>query len=91
LGAFRKAWQWYSEDRKMCLKADKCAKCGGKGKLYADHVEPVVDIRKGWRGWDVHFERMFGGRLQPLCKGCHDAKSKTENALRRAADGKHKG
>lgn len=83
LGACRKAWQWFSEARKECLKAKTCLKCGKTERLYADHITPVVDIKKGWQGWDTHIDRMMNGALQPLCKECHNKKSKAENAERR--------
>jgi len=49
-------------------------------KLVADHIEPVVDPRTGFIGWDNYYDRMFNGQLQCLCEVCHKAKSKEENA-----------
>jgi 5-methylcytosine-specific restriction endonuclease McrA len=38
----------------------------------------------GFTTWDDYIKRMFEGKLQPLCETCHKAKSKIENAERRA-------
>lgn len=79
----RKIWRW-SPARKSCLSNKQCAKCRTRfGKLYADHIDPVVDPAKGFETWDIYITRMFTGQLQPLCEKCHKAKSKEENALRR--------
>ena len=75
--ALRKIWRW-SPQRRECLKAKKCCKCSGGGKLYADHVSPVVETRKGFQGWDIYISRLFEGTLQPLCEKCHSIKSKAE-------------
>jgi 5-methylcytosine-specific restriction endonuclease McrA len=83
--AFRKIWRW-SKARRECLKADVCNECGNRipPKLRrADHIDPVISVHYGWEGWQVYYERMFNGKLQMMCKGCHDAKTKRENALRR--------
>lgn len=81
----RKIWRW-SPQRRECLKAVVCKKCGlPRPKLYADHILPVVDPRTGFTSWDSYIERLFLGSLQPLCEKCHKAKSKIENAERRKA------
>lgn len=80
----RKIWRW-SPARRACLKAKSCIKCASRAKLYADHVEPVVDPRVGFVDWNVYIERLFGGALQPLCEACHKAKSKGEAAERAKA------
>lgn len=78
----RKIWRW-SPARRLCLKAKRCCLCGSTAKLYADHINPVVDTRTGFTTWDNYIERLFKGSLQPLCDVCHKAKSKEENRLRR--------
>ncbi len=79
----RKIWRW-SPQRRACLQATVCAICGKKaGKLLADHIEPVIEPRIGFEGWDIYIERMFNGKLQALCKPCHSIKTKEENAVRR--------
>lgn len=83
----RKIWRW-SPSRKDCLKSKLCIQCGRKGtearRLRADHIEPVVDPLHGFQTWDIYISRMFNGKLQALCDGCHKLKSKEENAQRRA-------
>ena len=65
-----------------------CAKCklvfSRKG-VSVDHIEPVVDPRKGWQGFDEYIRRMFCSEtgFQILCGPCHDKKTKKENTVRR--------
>jgi 5-methylcytosine-specific restriction endonuclease McrA len=49
-------------------------------KPQLDHKDPVVDISKGWEGFDLYIERLFCDTegLQVLCKECHDIKSAKE-------------
>lgn len=66
----------------------RCAKCGNsfpmKG-VQVDHKKPVVDVKKGFAGWDVYISRLYieASGLQVLCKGCHDVKSKSERIKRK--------
>jgi len=56
-----------------------------KKTFRVDHIDPVVDPRTGFVGYDVYAKRLFCGLsgLQGLCKPCHDLKSKGENKVRR--------
>lgn len=81
----RLAWRYYSQARKECLASGQCRLCKSKEKIYADHVEPVINPAFGFEGWDVLYKRMFTGELQPLCEGCHKAKTKAENNARARA------
>lgn len=79
----RKIWRW-SPKRRECLTAKQCFKCRNRTrKLYADHIEPVVNPAKGFEDWNTYIKRMFEGPLQPLCSACHKVKSLEENKLRR--------
>lgn len=75
-----------------------CASCGekvpptvkgedGKRKtnISVDHIEPVIDPKKGFTTWDDYIERMFCEKdnLQLLCKSCHDNKTKQEKEIAR--------
>src|ERR1051326_8604027 len=81
---FRLSWRFYSNARKTCIKAAVCAVCRkNKRPLYADHIEAVINPKTGFRGWDEYYNRMFNGKLQALCRDCHKAKTKKENAERR--------
>lgn len=73
----RKIWRW-SPQRRLCLKAKQCCKCRSRGKLFADHISPVVGTREGFTDWNTYIFRLFTGELQPLCETCHKEKSKTE-------------
>jgi hypothetical protein len=55
-------------------------------EIQIDHISPVVPT-SGWEGFDNFIARLFcaSNGLQTLCKPCHKAKSKEENAARRAA------
>lgn len=52
-----------------------------------DHVDSVVDVDKGWQGWDVYIERLFCGPddLKVLCKACHKGVSREEMNQRKEA------
>ena len=68
----------------------KCAKCklafSRKG-VSIDHVDPVVDPRRGWQGFDEYIKRMFCGKdgFQILCGTDHDEKTARERTIRTAA------
>ena len=80
--SLRKIWRW-SPNRRLCLKSKFCAYCKkAKKKLFADHIDPVVNPLKGFETWDIYIERLFQGVLQPLCKACHKGKSKEEAKVR---------
>lgn len=66
----------------------KCAACKGlfgPKQISLDHIKPVVDPHKGFIDWNNYIERLFCEEdgFQVLCKTCHSAKSKHENAIRR--------
>lgn len=54
-----------------------------KNNIYTDHIEPVVDPKKGFTTWDEFIKRLFvtEDKLQVLCKECHDVKTKEERYL----------
>lgn len=98
--AFRKVWRW-TPSRQACLKdVTACAECKKPARQYfADHIDPVVPVEglklvNGHVDYNQYYERMFKGKMQALCKKCHSAKTKAENAERRkirkeaAANGK---
>ena len=71
-----------------------CASCKGafpQKETQVDHIEPVVPIT-GWTKvpgtdmWDFTpiIYRLLLGKLQVLCKACHQVKSNLENGRRRA-------
>lgn len=47
----------------------RCEKCGGAGRMEADHVQPIN------RGGDPYAM----GNLQALCRACHIEKTRLEN------------
>ena len=63
----RKRW---GAVRRLALIRDgyRCVKCGKAGRLEVDHVKP---LSKGGDPWDL-------GNLQTLCRGCHIAKTRSE-------------
>lgn len=98
--AFRRVFRW-SPERRACLKVAErndgyeCASCAlivDKKQTAVDHISAVVDPERGFSGWDDYAKRLFCGRsnLQVLCKVCHSAKSKAENAIRREVKARNK-
>jgi len=80
---FRQVWQWSEEPKILRKISKKCAFCEYEFKsqkeCYVDHIEAVG----GYQGcWKEYSDRMFVPLegLQPLCKSCHDAKTKEERA-----------
>lgn len=66
----------------------KCAACSRLFKaidVQVDHIDPVVDIDRGFKGWDEYIDRMFCeiDGLQVLCKECHSIKTANEKLARR--------
>lgn len=53
--------------------------------IVVDHINPVVDPKKGFQGFDVFIERLFceADGLQCLCKKCHSVKTEHERRERR--------
>jgi len=62
-----------------------CKKQVGHRLIKADHIEPVVDVKKGFRSWDTYIARMFVevDAYQAVCKACHDIKTKEEAVERK--------
>lgn len=77
----------------------KCADCGEefpRKEVQCDHIEPVIDPKEGFKGWDEYIKRMLcldekleadflyiaKYKLQILCSDCHTKKSTAENATR---------
>jgi hypothetical protein len=46
--------------------------------LYADHILPVIEPKRGFIDWNTYIERLFNGKLQALCGKCHAVKSNAE-------------
>jgi len=53
-----------------------------------DHIEPVVDIKRGFVSWDEYIKRLLVEKkgLQVLCRDCHDKKTKEERGQRKEYD-----
>ena len=69
----------------MHYKCAKCKKLFVAADVQVDHVQPVVDPKKGFVGWDVYIDRMFCEieNLQVLCKPCHKIKTDQEKLERK--------
>ena len=71
---------------KKFYRCAKCLKVFSRKGVSIDHVEPVVDPRRGWQGFDVYITRMFCATwkgFQILCGKDHDAKTQRENEVRK--------
>ena len=66
----------------MCAK---CKKLFVASDVQVDHIEPVVDPKKGFVSWDVYINRMYCEieNLQVLCKPCHKIKTDQEKLERK--------
>lgn len=83
VGSMRKAWRFYSEARRECLKSKTCAKCNKRKKeVKADHIDPVGSFIPEQNPYLV---RMFCdvSNLQSLCDDCHDEKTAKEREGRK--------
>jgi 5-methylcytosine-specific restriction endonuclease McrA len=81
--ALRRIWRW-SPERRECLKGKYCTLCKKpQGKMYADHISPVVDPIRGFVDWNTYIDRLFNGQLQRICGKCHNKKTNEERKLRR--------
>jgi len=100
-GALRRAslmWGPISECRRIARKSPnqyECAMCKGLFKskeTQIDHINPVIDILKGWESWDTYIERLFCDveGLACLCRTCHEAKTSSEVQMRKYARAKRK-
>lgn len=67
------------------FKCKACKKDFPAKEVVVDHIEPVVDIKKGFENFDTYIERMYCSvkNLQVLCKDCHEEKSRGEKELRK--------
>lgn len=64
-----------------------CEKCKqSRERIDVDHIIPCIRPADGFTTWDAYINARFvetPEQLQCLCKECHSAKSKLENAERR--------
>ena len=69
----------------MHYKCAKCKKLFVAADVQVDHVQPVVDPKKGFVGWDVYIDRMFCEieNLQVLCEADHKIKTDQEKLERK--------
>lgn len=91
--AVRRIWFYSPMRREVVRKAAvgngryKCAKCGSlvaQGEYAVDHVEPVIDVKSGFAGYDAMIAQLFHGPQQLLCKiPCHREKTRSENFQRK--------
>lgn len=74
-----------------------CPMCNGifkKQELQADHIKPVVDIKKGDEGLEEWVKRLFTPveNWQWICKNtCHQQKTILENEMRKFYKDQKKG
>jgi 5-methylcytosine-specific restriction endonuclease McrA len=96
LSALGKAWmQWPPRNavKKRCKDPKRtgwylCELCKeSREKIDIDHIIPCIKPSEGWISWDAYITSRFvedEKKLQGICKDCHKAKSKAENAERKA-------
>jgi 5-methylcytosine-specific restriction endonuclease McrA len=69
----------------MHYECAECKKHFVAVDVQVDHIDPVVDPKKGFQTWDKFIERMFVEieKLQVLCKPCHKIKTDQEKLERK--------
>lgn len=80
--------QKINESSGRLAKHYMCAECKGEfpmKQVDVDHINPIVPVT-GFVSWDDVIHRLFCSHkeMQILCKTCHKAKCKEENAIRRS-------
>lgn len=65
-------------------KCGSCSQAFGPKEINRDHIEPVIDVQKGFTTWENYINRLFvkSSGIQILCINCHSLKSATENIIR---------
>lgn len=89
----RASYRWPA--RSQALKSARierglylCANCKNTFKnkeIKIDHINPVVDIKTGFNGFDDFIDRLLcdADGLQILCSNCHDNKTAVEREIRK--------
>ena len=69
----------------MHYKCVECKKLYVAADVQVDHIEPVVDPKKGFTTWDNFINRIFCEieNLQVMCKPCHKVKTDSEKLERK--------
>lgn len=84
-----------SSDKSFKKVSESLSKPVSMGKVYVDHIEPIVPLQGFSRGdwdWDDYIKRMFCDieGLQAICKPCHDEKTNNEKKIKKALTSKKK-
>jgi hypothetical protein len=62
-----------------------CEKSFERDQVVVDHVQPVVEPKKGFTTWDQFIERLFcdASNLKACCSPCHKIKTQKEEEERK--------
>lgn len=78
---------WVERGKYLCAGCQQVVPLtvGGKKNVFVDHIDPVVDTKRGFQGWDEYIERLFceEENLQLLCSDCHSRKGSEEREERK--------
>ena len=71
--------------RRVKFKCASCKKYYCRKEICLDHINPVVDPKKGFTTWDDYINRMYVPKsgYQTLCIGCHRYKTALEKNERK--------
>lgn len=81
----RQVMKWSPEKKRVIDEARGfCPACKKhKENIDADHIDPVQPVTEPFTGdWNKYFDRLFNGKMQPLCHECHLIKCDIENKIR---------
>jgi len=86
-GAQRVVTAALKKEYPRCRNFYQCAVCGevfSRKEVSVDHIDPVIDPKRGWQGFEVYIKRLFCGAqgFQIICSDCHDAKTAHERKIR---------
>ncbi len=70
--------KWMETRRKERVTGLKCARCNSTKNLQIDHVDPRKKVsHRIWSWSDKRFKKEMK-KCQPLCSGCHKAKTRED-------------
>jgi 5-methylcytosine-specific restriction endonuclease McrA len=76
---------WMADRRGAWMAGKACAACGSSEDLELDHIDPSGKVSARIWSWASERRNLELAKCQPLCHGCHKAKTRRELLAKRAA------